>query len=70
MYRVWFDFGSGVEVFEEKTLEELNAFIAGVCAACASLRIDDYRQFNSEEEVANYLRDCAAFDSGSIDDYR
>lgn len=55
MFKVWFDFGDGPKMFEEKSMAELDAFIAGVMAAADGLGIDDYTQFDTEVEVAEYL---------------
>ncbi len=60
MFKVWFDWGGGapdeIQCYEEATLAELNAFLAGVCAAACAWGIEDFRQFDSEEEIEEYRR--------------
>jgi hypothetical protein len=52
---VWFDFGNGPEEHSEATPQEMDAFIRGVRFAMDECGIDDYRQFDSQEEVDEYL---------------
>ena len=49
--RVWFDFGSGPQLHEEDSNDKINAFIDGVQWACEQLGIDDYRQYDEENDV-------------------
>lgn len=52
MEKVWFDFGDGQpREFAFATPEELNAFIEGVSAAAEGFGLDDYRQFDTQEEA-------------------
>lgn len=56
MWQVWMDWGSGrrddVQSYEFGTLIELNAFLAGVSVAGMAWGVEDYRQYDSEKEVA------------------
>lgn len=50
--KVWFDFGDGdQQEFTFDTEKEMDAFIQGVSAAASGFGLEDYRQYDSEEEV-------------------
>jgi len=55
--KVWIHWGGPreeIQCYEEQTLAEMNAFLSGVCAATNAMAFDDFRQFNTEEEVAAF----------------
>src|SRR5712671_5260125 len=49
--RVWFDFGSGPESLEADSLRELNVAIDAIQWAMARCGLDDYAQYNDEDEL-------------------
>jgi hypothetical protein len=56
MTSVWFDFGNGeIQQFDWNTEAECDAFINGVSIALEAVGIDDYYQFDSQEEADEHL---------------
>jgi hypothetical protein len=55
MERVWFDFGNGPLVHEEESKEAMDAFIEGVQFSMQANGLDDFRQFNTQAELDEYL---------------
>lgn len=56
MHSVWFDFGDGKpDRFDFRSIKELNAFIMGVGITMAKHGINDYRQFDTQEQVDKFL---------------
>jgi hypothetical protein len=57
-YRVWFDFGNDdPQLYEFASPEEMMGFIDGIDTAAEAFGIDDYRRFDTQEEVEAFLRE-------------
>lgn len=64
MFKVWIDWGGGdpeeVQRYEFATIAELNAFLEGVLSASTAWGIEDFRQFDSEQEMRECMEGGAA----------
>ncbi len=58
-HKVWFWLGDtqDVQSWEFDTEEKLNGFIRGFDTAMGLIEYEDYTQFNSQEEVDEFLRE-------------